>query len=212
VSVRIRPAPLMARWPNWQRRSVATKVQVIAKTETTLYEVDLKCTHPIREVVGSTPTRASTWPGSSVARAPRYLMLMCVKMCRFTQMIKCTVGGAVALKATIDTEGPSPEMRRPLANTSDEEPVASPNDDTMEIPKFDTLDFSEFHPLDHSLITCSGYPGGRRTHLRYWWEFKGEWALKAHTLCKIGRHHPVTWHLRDGSTDDRCLHCGKKEE
>lgn len=139
-------------------------------------------------------------------------MLMRVKMCRCKWMIKCSVGGAVASKATIDTEGPSSDMRRPLANTSDEGPSTSPNADHMEIPSFDKIDFSEFHPLDHSIFVCSGYPGGRKTHLKYWWEFKGEWALKAHTLCKIGRHHPVTWQRRDLPPEERCLHCGKKEE
>lgn len=34
------------------------------------------------------------------------------------------------------------------------------------------LDFSEFHPLDHSLWECKGYPGGRRRHLRFRWDYQ----------------------------------------
>jgi hypothetical protein len=55
------------------------------------------------------------------------------------------------------------------------------------------LDFSEFHPLDHSLIGCRGYPGGRRRHLAYRWDFQWSHALRAKTLCRVGRHNPTQW-------------------
>lgn len=56
------------------------------------------------------------------------------------------------------------------------------------------LDFSEFHPLDHNLWECRGYPGGRRRHLRFRWEFQWKDDVLAHTACRVGVHRFIVWH------------------
>jgi hypothetical protein len=55
------------------------------------------------------------------------------------------------------------------------------------------LDFSQFHPLDHSVWECRGYPGGRRRHLQYRWDFQWRDRLRGMTLCLIGKHAWVHW-------------------
>lgn len=60
------------------------------------------------------------------------------------------------------------------------------------------LDFSEYHDLFHSLWECRGYPGGRRRHINYLWDFKYRDRLRELTLCKIGRHIYVDWFLTVG--------------
>ena len=52
------------------------------------------------------------------------------------------------------------------------------------------LDFSQYHPLDHSLSECRGYPGGRRRHLSYLWEFRWREQLEVWLRHTSGRH---TW-------------------
>ncbi|HVT97836.1 MAG TPA: hypothetical protein VHE33_10030 [Acidobacteriaceae bacterium] len=61
----------------------------------------------------------------------------------------------------------------------------------MQPPEIKSLDFSEFHPLDHSVWACDGFPGGRKRHLQYRWDFQWRDRLRSWTLCKIGRHRPV---------------------
>jgi hypothetical protein len=50
------------------------------------------------------------------------------------------------------------------------------------------LDFSQFHPLDHNVLECRGYPGGRRRHLQYRWDFFVRPWLRVHWLHATGRH------------------------
>lgn len=52
------------------------------------------------------------------------------------------------------------------------------------------LDFSQFHPLDHFPGTrrCRSLPGGTRNHLALDWQYRRMHALRAVTLCKVGRH------------------------
>lgn len=80
----------------------------------------------------------------------------------------------------------------------------------------DNLGFDDFHPLDHTLIECTGYPGGRRRHLAHWWEFFARPWLRTHTLCRLGLHtstlfkgrndpHTDDWYVWDG-----CPHCLKR--
>lgn len=57
-----------------------------------------------------------------------------------------------------------------------------------DIPIIKNIDFSGFHPLDHSLFDCQGYPGGRKTHLKYRWEFQWSERLWRETWCRVGRH------------------------
>jgi hypothetical protein len=61
------------------------------------------------------------------------------------------------------------------------------------MPVIRSLDFSEYHPLDHSVWECRDYPGGRRRHLRYRWDFQGRDWVRSKTLCLIGKHHWVPW-------------------
>lgn len=71
------------------------------------------------------------------------------------------------------------------------------------------LDFSEFHPIDHSLIACTGYPGGRRRHLKHRWQFQWRSAIRSRTTCLIGLHRPgQTWSR--SATWISCVHCWKK--
>lgn len=93
-------------------------------------------------------------------------------------------------------------------------------------PKIDSskLDFSEFHPLDHTLWQCRNYPGGRKTHLSYRWEFQWASGLRRRTLCRIGRHSE-TQMWKSGNWDPAtktviklpapltatvCIDCGKR--
>jgi hypothetical protein len=61
------------------------------------------------------------------------------------------------------------------------------------------IDFSQFHPLDHTLAECVGYPGGRRRHLAYRWEFQWRDQLVVWFKHVLGLH---TWfgmaRLNDG--------------
>lgn len=50
------------------------------------------------------------------------------------------------------------------------------------------LDFSYFHPLDHSIWECRDYPGGRRTHARYVWQFKWDIDPKGRVKHFFGYH------------------------
>jgi hypothetical protein len=81
-------------------------------------------------------------------------------------------------------------------------------------PVIRSLDFSEFHPLDHSAWACRGYPGGRRRHLRYRWDFQWRDQFRGKTLCLIGRHRWVQWWR--GQTGEpmgtTCLGCGKEKD
>ena len=76
------------------------------------------------------------------------------------------------------------------------------------------IDFSQFHPLDHGIIACKGYPGGRRTHLRYRWEFQKKDAIWAATMCKVGWHKPRQIWTRGGGHGPRtwtaCIACGER--
>jgi len=78
---------------------------------------------------------------------------------------------------------------------------------------FDKIDFSGFHPLDHSLLECQGYPGGRRRHLEYWWDFKTKPELRAQTLCRLGMHSMTTlWKGRENPVSfQACRYCYKPE-
>lgn len=84
--------------------------------------------------------------------------------------------------------------------------------------KIDELDLSQFHPLDHSIWSkrCAGFYGGRRNHLKLWWDYQvprwltDPWGL---LLCKLRvRHH---WMMRiDPATmeptgDRMCGYCGE---
>lgn len=90
------------------------------------------------------------------------------------------------------------------------------------VPTIDAanLNVDDFHPLDHVLAECTGYPGGRRRHLTYQWEFQTRPRLHAATLCRLGFHqstvvqgrtstgprtHNDEWYVWDG-----CLHCHKR--
>jgi hypothetical protein len=78
-------------------------------------------------------------------------------------------------------------------------------------PFIKKLDFSEFHPLDHSVWECRGYPGGRRVHLRYRWDFQWRDELHAKFLCPLGRHRRVEWFGR-GESGFCCGACSKDME
>jgi hypothetical protein len=82
----------------------------------------------------------------------------------------------------------------------------------MEPPEIKKLDFSEFHPLDHSLWECRDYPGGRRTHLEYRWQF--QWKDKLHelTLCRVGRHKWTEWYGPGKQSGVCCQSCYKDED
>lgn len=72
------------------------------------------------------------------------------------------------------------------------------------------LDFSEFHPLDHPLWSCRGYPGGRKQHIKYKWEFMWRPRVRALTRCKVGLHSEVQcWAPRDKKTRTVCADCSK---
>lgn len=70
------------------------------------------------------------------------------------------------------------------------------------------LDFSEYHPLDHTLWTCRGYPGGRRRHLAYRWDFQWRDRARQYTWCLLGRHDHEVWWFRDGRAIVVCPSCG----
>lgn len=78
------------------------------------------------------------------------------------------------------------------------------------------LNVDDFHPLDHTLTECVGYPGGRRRHLAYWWDFQARPALRSHTLCRVGIHQPTLFKGRDSPDTDQwyawdgCIHCHKR--
>lgn len=79
------------------------------------------------------------------------------------------------------------------------------------------LDFSQFHPLDHSIWRCNGFPGGRRRHLKYRWEFQWETRVRAWLLCPFGKHDWVRWHPGPGNPDPdqpvvtACANCYKEK-
>lgn len=83
-----------------------------------------------------------------------------------------------------------------------------------------SLDFSGFHPLDHSIRECRDYPGGRKTHLSYSWQFKWKEEVWRWTWCLIGRHDWVTVHRGPGDKRyhamsvpqqwTQCRGCGKR--
>lgn len=80
----------------------------------------------------------------------------------------------------------------------------------MKLPEIKSIDFSQFHPLDHTLRACKGYPGGRRVHLKYRWEFQWRDKLRSWTLCRTGRHNPAVWYSRDGEEiGTTCSGCEK---
>jgi hypothetical protein len=74
------------------------------------------------------------------------------------------------------------------------------------------LDFSQYHPLDHSVWECKGYPGGRRRHLAYRWDFQWRDRLRGQTLCRAGRHAPVQWWSKGGKAGVTCRGCYKDLE
>jgi hypothetical protein len=86
----------------------------------------------------------------------------------------------------------------------------------MAVPDFSKakLDFSQFHPLDHSVWACRDYPGGRRTHLAYRWDFQWSGTVKRWTLCLLGKHEPVKWHpgprCPDQAIHTACGNCYKE--
>jgi hypothetical protein len=108
------------------------------------------------------------------------------------------------------TEPPRPPS---LPSSRSRSPFAVPNIDT------DRLNFDDFHPLDHTLATCTGYPGGRRRHLTYWWDFQARPRLHTATMCRLGLHKSAVFRGRDDTgprtdTDqwfiwDGCTHCHK---
>lgn len=65
-----------------------------------------------------------------------------------------------------------------------------------------TLNFDEFHPLDHGLIDCLGYPGGRRRHLEFRWQFQWRDWLYAKTMCRLGQHEIVRMWRRPAGADE----------
>ena len=85
-----------------------------------------------------------------------------------------------------------------------------------EPPVIRHIDYSEYHPLDHSVWRC-GWPGGRRRHLRYRWEYQWRSRLRSATLCRLGCHDPIEWfgHAPDGSVlraGVSCADCDKDLE
>lgn len=84
------------------------------------------------------------------------------------------------------------------------------------------IDFSGFHPLDHSVWICRGYPGGRKTHLKYHWQFRWQQEVWRWTWCLIGRHHWTTVSRGPGDPQfhatsvaqqwEMCLGCGKRKD
>jgi hypothetical protein len=76
-------------------------------------------------------------------------------------------------------------------------------------PEIRKLDFSQFHPLDHSVFRCRDYPGGRRRHLAYRWEFQWREHLGGWFLCPFGRHHWGKWWTRgpDAASGMHCTRC-----
>ena len=85
--------------------------------------------------------------------------------------------------------------------------------------KIGKLDFSEYHPLDHSVFECKGYPGGKRRHLQYRWEFQVEPAISAafhKPLCAVGLHDSEPWwqgsEFGEGVKPKgyMCRHCRRK--
>lgn len=71
------------------------------------------------------------------------------------------------------------------------------------------LNFSEFHPLDHPIWACQDYPGGKRRHLKYRWEFQWRDRLYEQTLCRVGAHHWTNVWGR-GESWTACVHCGTR--
>jgi hypothetical protein len=61
-------------------------------------------------------------------------------------------------------------------------------------PNIKSLDFSQFHPLNHTVWACRDYPGGRRRHLTYRWDFQWRHRVRAWTLCRVGRHDWTQWY------------------
>lgn len=108
---------------------------------------------------------------------------------------------------------PAPRSAQPTGSTAQPSEFAVPNINT------NALDLDDFHPLDHDLTECVGYPGGRRRHLAYWWDFIGRPGLHARTLCRLGIHKSATIKGVDQTTPrdqppvwlvwDGCLHCHK---
>lgn len=74
------------------------------------------------------------------------------------------------------------------------------------------IDFSEFHPLDHPLIECRGYPGGRRRHLEFSWDFIWKDRVRAQTTCRVGRHRFTVWRRLDTEVpvNIACMACTKQ--
>jgi hypothetical protein len=82
----------------------------------------------------------------------------------------------------------------------------------MEPPEIRKLDFSQFHPLDHTVWECTGYPGGRRRHLKFRWQFVWKDKLRAMTFCRVGRHSWAKWWDRQGNTGLHCVSCFKDKD
>lgn len=90
-----------------------------------------------------------------------------------------------------------------------------------DLPKRPRLDFSEFHPLDHSLLNCIGYPGGRKRHLRYRWDY--QWQEKIESIlyapwCLLGHHRWWAWYrgpghpqVISGEKEDKSLWAAKPD-
>ena len=63
------------------------------------------------------------------------------------------------------------------------------------------IDFSEFHPLDHNVLQCRDYPGGRRRHVAYRWEFQIRDRIHGRLLHMVGRHDWRAWAARKPEKD-----------
>ena len=75
------------------------------------------------------------------------------------------------------------------------------------------LDFSQFHPLNHHVLACRDYPGGRKRHLSYRWEFRWRERVRRVLLCPLRRHEWIKWtRTNDQRVTVRCRNCFRKKE
>lgn len=91
--------------------------------------------------------------------------------------------------------------------------AVTPTEPPPEVPVIKHLDFSQYHPLGHTLWACQGWPGGRRRHLEYRWDFQWRDWLRGKTLCLLGKHAWVQWFRgreRNVYAGTTCKACGKK--
>lgn len=79
------------------------------------------------------------------------------------------------------------------------------------------LDFSEFHPLDHTIWECRNYPGGRRRHLQYRWDFQWSESIAVWWRHATARHLWRTLGYRDRESGEwnyivRCAGCSARPD